>query len=507
MSLIPLPKKTGAGKAKFKIIVYCVLMIACVYLFVGLRSFSQGKARFIPKSKQDYIVADVIKDQPDPLATLDIQNRLLINIINAKIANTSDKSKQANDIQSNAESIKYILSYLKGVDSKVFAEKTRKNSYFTFARLMENPDYWRGKSVHFYGVLLQKDLVELPDMPKGLRKMWRLTLTDPFQSHFYTLLTPKISKLVRPMGLVSFDGIFLKRYAYRCQPDPKRPAFWQRTPLFVAKQAYYRWEPRPLPYLLSDPTDKQIIYKEKVNTLNLKQLEPILDVSKTGKGFRSLGKIKVSFEREARNIQAEKYAFEHLFKYMNHFTDEELAKKVDPRINFFNLMKHDRPPKELKWKIGSVVGRVRYVEKHKVKGLSGGLENIYILVIYDESTENFEYRWTVALPTLPHPLRDGDRVRVIGIFTKFFPYQSIKNDWRWTPMLTASKIEVFKPKPSNEPFWVYVIVTILVLFLCYVIYAYNAKDDERRKLMRERIKKKREVIDAIKAVKRIKKDS
>lgn len=504
MALIPLPGRADSRSPQTRLIIYIFLAAACFYLFFALRKFHTGKIQTPSKDFQEYINAEVIKDKLDPLAGIDSHKRLLIDTINIDIGNSADDPQAANTLSADSTSIEYILSYLKGIKKEDLAAQVSKNNHYTYARLMESPNKWRGRVIHFYGVLLQKDLEEFPDMPEGLRKMWRLTLTDPYQAHFYTVLTPQISKSVKVLGIVSFEGIFLKRYAYHCKPDPKRSSFWQWTPLFVAKKAYYKWEPLPKPDLLSDPEEKIFKFKETVNSLDKAKLESILDVSKSGKGFSSLGRIMVSYEDEARNIKSEKKAFEHLFQYISSFSDKELASKVNRRINFENVMIEDKAPKWAKWQVAEVTGRVRFVERIPVKGLQSGLKMIYILIIYDENSDNFEWRWSVALPSLPHPLREGDRVRVRGLFTKFYPYLSINNDWRWTPMLTAVKIKKIPFKPEKTSFTSYIVITILVFAICFGIYYNTTKDDERREKLRKSIKEKRAAADAIKAVKKIK---
>lgn len=502
MALIPLPGRLNPKSSNARLIIYIALAIVCGFLFFELKNFSTRKNSAQPKEFQKYIKADPQKDQPDPLAALDIHERLLIDTINVDIGDSANDPIAANTLAADTTSIEYILSYLKGLSEQNLAKLTSRNQHFTFSRIMEEPGKWRGRAVHFYGILLQKDLEELPNMPKGLQKMWRLTLTDPYQAHFYTVLTPKISTKVKPLGIVSFDGIFLKRYAYRCKPDPKRAAYWQWTPVFVAKKAYYKWQPMPKPDLLSDPEEKPFVFKDSVDKLDNNITEAILDVSKSGKGFTSVGAVNVSYAEEARNVQSEKVAYEHIFKYLNSFTEEEIKKQVDPRLTFENLMVSDKPPAWAKWKTAEITCRARYVERHKVKGLESGLERVYILIAYDESADNFEYRWSIALPNLPHPLREGDRIIARGVFAKFYPYLSINNDWRWTPLIVAKEVKVIPFKPKHTPLWGYVAVTLAILAIGFSIYYATDKDDKRRERMRNNIKERRAVQDTIKAVKK-----
>jgi hypothetical protein len=339
-------------------------------------------------------------------------------------------------------------------------------------------------------------------MPKGLKKMWKIILLDPYQAHFYTLLTPRVSKGATLRSIVAFDGMFLKRYAYETQPNPKKKSIWIWTPLFISKKLYRHWEPMPKPDLLADPEETVVPFKLMADKLDKEKLEPILEVSKSGKGFSSLGSIRVEHEREARRIQSEKHAIEHIMAYVNHFNDKELAAKVNPKMTFENLMVGDKAPAWAKYKIAEFVGRARYVERHKVIGMESGIDKLYVVIGYDSRTDNFDYRWSIITPKLPDNLREGDHIRARGVFIKLYPYRSVTNSWYWTPMLVASKIEKLAPPQKKASRGDYILVTILVFGIGAAIYILTAKDDSRRMSMRESIKERRSAIDAIKAVKR-----
>jgi hypothetical protein len=351
-------------------------------------------------------------------------------------------------------------------------------------------------------------VVEFPELPPGLRKMYRLTCHDARMTNFYTVLTPQISTRVKVNAKIAIDGVFLKRYPFWSRPDPKKPGFWQWTPLLVAEKAYSHWEPYPGKEILSHVDEKPIKVRQTVERLDTGFLERrILDVSKSGKGFRSLGPMKLSHAREARRLPEEKKAFEHLFGYVHHFTPAELQAKVDPRLAFENLMVGDRAPEWAKWKIAEVDGYARYVETLDIAGLESGIDRIHILVVTDTGMGNFEYNWSVALLNLPHPLREGDRVRARGVFCKLYPYRSKKNEWRWTPLVVAPRLEKVPPPSRELSAGELALVAGLLLAAGGAVYLLTRRDDERRGRIREQILERRAARDAIRAVRKRKSEN
>jgi hypothetical protein len=335
--------------------------------------------------------------------------------------------------------------------------------------------------------------------------MYKLTLHDARLTHFYTVLTPQISTGLKVNTRVALDGVFLKRYPFWSQPNEKEKGFWQWTPLLIATRAYVTWENMPLPDMLSSPAYKKQSLTKTLPALDIPFVEDqLLDVSKSGKGFRSLGGMRLHHEREARRIVDEKLGFEHLFQHVHHWKSlpPAQAPAADPRINFESLMIGDRAPKWTKWKVTELEGWVRFVEKINVKGLESGIEDIYIVTVTDGFLGDFEYNWSVAVINLPHPLREGDYVRTKGVFSKLYPYQSRKHEWHWTPLVVAPEL-VKTERPSHEaPLWQYILGTAVMLGVIAALYIGTKREDERRALTRQKIKERRSARDAIHAMKR-----
>lgn len=509
MALFPLPRRYSRNP-RARLVILGGLLVAVVYALVVLHQMRFAASPPDNKARQEYEPAAKVPGVPDPLAAVEPQGRFLGEIVEADLQAADDTvAREAHDLARNSEAVRLSLSYLKGLREDQLQAQARQHRHHTFSRLMEEPDLWRGRVLHFYGIVLKIEQQEFLDLPPGLQRLWRVTCFDARRTNFYTILSPFLSTRVKVNSTIAAEAMFLKRYPYWSDPGGGRPGFWQWTPLLVTKRIYIHREPMPPPPLVSDPEEAPFVMPGTVSELDPSILDQIVRTTKSGKGTEGLrnvpimGHKPVALQLEVRNLMAEKEAFEHLFQYVHHFTPEELRAQVDPNMTFETLMTGDEPPVWARYRVAEVVGRVLYVERRKVANLESGCKRIYVLIVSDERHSDFQWQWSVAALNLPHPLREGDRVRAKGVFVKLYPYLSRKFEWHWTPLVVSPEVERLQPETLDAPAWAYAVATVLLLGVGFGIYRYNAAHDSHRARLREQLKERRAARDAIRAVKRL----
>lgn len=514
MAFFPAPGLSPKRGPQARAAMYLVLLAGLLVLFYRLHQiqFAEGKSN--EKWRQQYIVPEPQSDRPDPLAGIEPTDQFFDGIDPAELGIFGDEDPaEANDLRDEGEAVRLSLAYLKSFAPQERDRFLDQNIDYSFPLLMARPEKWRGKPLHFYGILRQKDVQDFPDLDPPLDKMWRLTVHDARQSNFYTILTPQISTSVQINRPIAAETIFLKRYPFWSVPNPMKSGFYQWNPLLVAKRVYAHREPLPPPTLLSSPDEKQQPFPPEmtVEELSPGELQTIARAPKPGPGGEepgggSLSKLlrsvtiaghrPVPIEREVNNLQQEKHALEHLFAYVHGMSREELSRRTDPRMSFERLMRPSRPPEWAEYNVASVAGRALFVDRIRAKGLESGIEQFYVLYAQDARHNNRKYRWAIATLNLPPGLRMGDPVKCDGLFVKFYPYESRKHTWHWCPLVVTPNLQKTTRERLEAPWWGYVLATALLVAVCAGIYYANRRDFERSDGVRQRIRERRAQRDA-----------
>lgn len=486
MALIALPTLFG-GKSPHGRLIAMLLLLTAIY--VGqkrLREFSTGGAPVPVSQQQEYVFSDPVPEQSDPLANIEPLSFLPKGIIGVDVGDDSqDALLRAHDIGGNTIAIEMILGYLKGLTPEKIDIETQNNADYSSAMLMARSDALRGKVMTYFGIVRDVKLVEFPDAEPGLRRMWLVMGENIRRTSFVAVLTPSISRMVYAGQSFAFEGGFLQRYATPIQTESKGPALWQWMPLFVAPQVYADRRPAPPPELMIDPEEPDFHYPSDllVDKLDPNLVDSIWHVEKDGRSLKTIPLPGVDteavkhFEQEVANLLHEKIAFDHLFRYMAHFDDDAIAKKVEPEMTFDYLMTGIEPPPESFYRFAEVTGHALSVKKFEPRGLKSGLPQFYSLIINDINYSNYDYRWTIVCPNLPKQLRVGDRVQVDGLFVKLYPYLNRKYEWMWTPLLVAKNVKIVQMERISP--WLIGPISIIAI-LVFFLWLHVLRKDEIR---------------------------
>lgn len=360
-----------------------------------------------------------------------------------------ERTKAAGALGQIGASLRSVMQWAKGREEWLRQQALDRGSWH-YDNVVREPSRWRFLPLHVYGLLVDQSVLEYPDNPPGLRKLFLLTLYDTNDGVFFTVLTPQAPaarqvatnaapgrSAVRGTNL-AFDGIFLMAFPFLTGDR------LTDMPLFYAPSVRAAAEGRT-PAGLVDGRSGRPAAGEGENK-PLKQV-PGLDVAylrsriynppKTGDG-------NVQYASQAGDLRAEKTALVHVYEYLAGLSPERLqAMAKNPEVNYVSLMAGESAPE---WTLGEATGFTGVVlslQTLRFPASSDGIDRIYLLTVGDLEYRNAgEYTWVVAVLRLPEGLRKGDRVRADGIFLKLFPYKTGNNAWHWSPLLVSDSVSV-----------------------------------------------------------------
>ncbi len=267
---------------------------------------------------------------------------------------------------------------------------------------------------------------------------------------------------------------------------------WNWTPLFVAKRVVMAREGSTPPALLDERGDPGTTYediapRQVVSQLDLKYVEErMFAPPKNGAGIRMFGG---EFQEEVRNIKSEKDLLNHVFSYVWHFSEKELAERVNPEINYVALMQGNQAPGWMRGKIAGFRGRAGYVEPWRFPEDGSGITRMYLVYGHDERYADPGYTWVLATLNLPEGLREDDLLEAKGVFLKLYPYKTPARKWHWAPLIVCKHIRRVPPSKSNM-YFIIALAGLLVLGLILLFVA-SRRDTATLEAMRKRTQERR----------------
>lgn len=359
-----------------------------------------------------------------------------------------ERSRGARALADVQRPLLMTAQWVKGRPQGWLAEQALDRGAWHNENIVREPSRWRMLPMHVYGVLAEQNVIEYPDNPPGLRKLFWLTLYDPTDAVFFTVLTPQAPRGRKVMvqaaegrrgergTYLAFDGIYLMAFPFMTAGGT------QDMPLFYAPSVEAASEGRTPPPLLDGRGGRPVAGEGANKPL---RSVPGLDVAflrsriysppKNGDGnaqYRSL----------ANDLRAEKPALVHIYEYLAGVPAEDLRQMAqNPEVSYVALMEGDNAPG---WTVGQATGFtgvVFSVDTLRFPAAQDGIDRIYLVTAGDLHYQKLgEYTWVVAVRELPAGLRRGDRIAAEGIYLKLYPYPTQNNQWHWSPLLVADTV-------------------------------------------------------------------
>jgi len=490
MALMPLP-----GKGEKSRIVALVVMLGFALMLAGTLSSrfltpEGGAGHAVPPDEQAMAVANEAATVLDPLPGLSAHREL--NEYHMEVGERSDRPELESDLGHLQMGLQEALSWLKAYSHQEIAERSWPRGRWSFAKVMREPDRWRLQILHVYGVLMDRRIIEYPDAPEGMRKLWCVLLHNYRLQQTYTVITPLVPEAAHPpKGMtrgtnLACDGMFLRRHPYHSKTG------WKWTPLVVAKrlvEAHEGAEPRAILDERGDPgtTYEDIRPRQVTGALDEGFLEEKLFApSKDGKGLRMFGG---EFQDEVRDLKTEKAALDHVFQYVWHYRDEDLRAEVNPEVEYVSLMQGTQAPRWMRGKIARFRGRVGTVEPWRFPEDGSGMTRIYLVYAHDALYKDPTFTWVLACLNLPEGLREDDLVETEGAFVKLYPYRTPAGKWHWAPLIVCKAIRYVPPDPSTT--YAIIGLGVALLFVLMAMFVASRRDTTRLDRVRQRFQEKR----------------
>lgn len=486
-----------------------MLVVALVVLSGSMRylwMFSNPGA-----ASQDYLQAlnsemeqsDPVEGVTDPLAQLPAEENLDYNVLPELMA--MERSRRPQALTTIRQPLLKVAAWLKGQSADWMPQNVLGRASWHHDTIVQEPSRWRLLPLHVYGMLADEELVEYPDNPPGLRKLFWLTLYDPFDQVFFTVLTPQAPRerqvLVEPASgrravrgtFMAFDGLYLMAFPFHTAQGERD------MPLFYAPAVHAAAEGRAPPPLLDGRGGRPVLTEGKNRPL---QGVPGLDVAylrskiynppKTGDG-------NLQFMTLAHDLRAEKGALLHIYEYLAGVTPEDLQRMAEnPEVNFVSLMAGANAPEWMLGQATGFTGVVFSVETLRFPETKDGIDRIYLVTAGDLHYQKVgEFTWVVAVLDLPEGLRRGDRISASGIFLKLYPYRTEGGHWHWSPLIVANSVDVVPPRYS--PFlpafvpdyawpWIGAGVGILIVALAMRFWMRSREEDRKCDELRQKLR-------------------
>ncbi len=494
---MPLMRLSDKGHPANRIMVLLftlgILVILAVGLYSGYLDSNKAVDSVALADQQTMLNANPDATPADPLPMLKAHDEL--NRYHLDVAERTRHWERESNFFGAHMAITEGFSWLKSQSHAKLAKSAWPRGRWTYAKVMREPDRWRGEILHVYGLMMNKQEVEIEDPGNVKYKVWRILLHDYFLKETYTILTPLVPAQAHPpkgskRGThLACDAMFLKEYPYLAKGG------WKWTPMLLARRVYLAKEGFTPPRLLDERGDPGPAYQDirprrTSRQLDLKFLkEKLIRPPKNGIGGVRILTGGGDIRNEARNLKSEKAAYDSAFEYVWHFTDQELADQVNPEINFVTLMQGNQAPA---WTMGQIVrftGRAGEVEPWRFAEDGSGINRIYLVYAHDSRYSDPGFIWVLAVLNLPKGLRVDSAIEAEGVFLKLYPYKTPKGDWHWAPLLICKNIRYIPPSKSNAVF-IITLAGLLAVILIAILLA-SRKDTSSLEAIRLRAHRRR----------------
>ncbi len=483
-----------------------VMLLACV---IGglhfLYQYLPGAAYnpFPPAEEQAMVSADPTVGEK-PLAQVEAERELYHTVKEQALATERDP-RERRYVETSAAEIAAVYRWLKARTPEELAEQAYGRRLWSVAKLLQEPSRWRARMIHFYGQPVKLTVMDLPENPPGLRKLFRIVLYDPQTINYLCVVTPQVPENLLIQGetpgsvpYLAGDGFFLRVYTYATAEGA------ERMPLLITRGVCRAVEPVTPPRRLDERDDPGVAYEKMKPARTVPGLDRDFLLDKTFAPPKDGGDWKFhgsadpdEYLEMAAELRQEKSAFDHIFAYLWGLEKERVAELArNPKINYVTLMAGNEAPKWMRGNFAHFEGVAESVEVLRFPEHPSGIERIYLLTAGDTHYANVrEYKWVVACPNLPASLRTGDRIAANGIFLKLYPYRSRGGHWRWAPLLVCREIEKLPPPvspllPRNvSPRTAYAILGALLaalFLLCVRMYRASQRDSDKLEAVRKR---------------------
>jgi hypothetical protein len=499
MSVISDPTK---GDPKARLIFLCILLaLVWAAMYQQYQSNLPKKVSYSP-GRQKMIASDDGATPDDPMPGVEASKTMTEDHI-ISVVNRDDRDERtAQDLKKIGFAVKEGFPWLKARSHEELAALAMSRGRWSYYKVMREPDRWRLQMVHVYGILADKRIEEFPDMPVGLRKLFRLTLYDVDEQVFYTVLTPQMPEAAKAMenlnesSYLACEGMFIMRFPYVSIIG------WKRTPLFFAKCAYLAREPETPPLLLDERGDPGGTYEEIRPVRVVQRLNPdvisddrmfVIPKNETGYSYTGPGGLR----HEASNLREIAVPLMHTFEYVHKFSDEELKQAVNPALNYRALTGGNQADKWMRGQVtkfeGAVGGDVQTMRFPADPAQNPSqITRIHILTGIDLRLKGFDCSWGLATLNLPPDLREGDLIEAEGVFLKIYPYLTTERKWHWAPLIVCKNVRrIPREKPSLAA---YLAVVAILGSAFILLYRASRRDSARMEQERKRIADKRVAI-------------
>lgn len=517
-------KISGKNSQHIKLIVLVVLLSVALLAMLKLNSFISGYTEKPLDSSVKLEYADQIAEKKGAFTSLRMEPEVYHQAVDR--IKELEKSHKTQKIEKLENAVQKVYAWFAFKDDKWLHDNLYSRSLWHHERIMRSPSTWRFHPLHVYGMLVGKVIVDLPDNPPGLQKLFLLKLYDIHDRVFFTVLTPSLpqdaiifkaatdTEYGHEGSTLAFDGVYIMNFPY------STPKGLRHTPLFAAKEVHFAKEARtPVPRLdeASDPgvEYKDIKPKKSVPGLDLDYLRgKIYSPPKGGDkqlrslavGVRGAGADRQRYLKMAADLRGEKSALVHVFEYLFSLDDQAIDRfSASKDINYSSIMSGDNFPGWMLGKFTRFRGIAFSVEILKFPDASDGIERIYLVTVGDSNyTDVGDKTWVIATPNLPKNFRRGDRVEAEGIFLKLYPYRSTQDTWHWSPLLLTKNIRIVQ-LPGNPLIptwiplaylpWIVGVVILLISFVLFMMYRSSIHDTNSLERIKQRSQRRaREAI-------------
>lgn len=483
-----------------------ILLISAGVLWAGMRyilQYSGSSSAVNLRLAAKYVHSEPSLDGGDPFAKVQGINALPPDTEEEIVEIERDASPSP--LISLRPVLKHIFSWLPNADTGNQGIWGR--AQWHGVNLLREPDYWRFERMHVFGELVSSEIIDFPDNPQGLQKLFWLTLYDRHEHYYYSVLTPTMpegvvvagsSKSLKQGGagsMLAFDGVYLMNFPYTTASGVTQ------APLFVTKVVYPASEGfTPAPLL--DGASARYPHSEKSYQPEFETI-PGIDIeyikSRTYSPAKT-GDMNPQYRSMAADLRSEKDVLRHIFQYLYGSSDKQISQRVaNSSISYVDLMSGANAPA---WSVGKFCGFEGVAFSQDTLHFSGakdGIKRIYLLTAGDLKYTNVaDFTWVVACLELPKGLRRGDRIRAEGIFLKLYPYKTRDNYWHWAPLILCKKIIVL-PQPLSllAPEWLtrenakWFFAAAGFVIIALFIYMYGSSKNDTRILNRILLRSRR----------------
>jgi len=483
------------NSTRLRLILMCAALLLAWSGREVLKLYSgQGTEKADPES-QDYEYSDDSGNEKNVLSRVTPEKELYPTV--EEDLQFVERKRKPGSIADLKHPISKIIPWVASFSSDRIHNEALPRSLWHYENIMREPDYWRMNFMHVYGLLADKNIVEYPDNPPGMKKLFFLTLYDVYAGDYFTVLTPQM-----PVGAkvhedsrggnnsvhgsyLAFDGLFLMNYPYTTLGGNL-----QETPLFFAPRVWFAREGATPPPLL----DGSIYGNRRMDSKGFKipfKVIPGIDIkfikSKMYNPPKD-GDRNPFYRPMTADLRSEKSVLRHVFQYLYGVEQGEISLRADnPEINYVSLMQGRNAPAWMTGRFTGVTGIALSLDTLHFAEPVDGISRIHLLTVGDTAyKEPGLFTWVVACLELPEGLRQGNRVRAEGLFLKLFPYKTRENTWYWSPLIVSSKVQLLPDSLSplapswltkENVIWLFIIVGAVIFFVFGWMYFSSIRDN------------------------------